>query len=126
MVSGNAGWFAPLPPPSSQAQLHEDLYRAYFNLGTIHLREGEHSKAMRCLERARECACKMKEKYMESECCTGIAQVRAKRHTLDAQRRRHTCACAQVPLLPQHPEWGCTKDAFVIPGCCAPFLICPS
>ncbi|KAJ7338236.1 hypothetical protein JRQ81_010954 [Phrynocephalus forsythii] len=52
---------------SSQSQLHEDLYRAYFNLGTIHLREGEHSKAMRCLERARECACKMKEKHMESD-----------------------------------------------------------
>nr|XP_034982036.1 tonsoku-like protein isoform X2 [Zootoca vivipara] len=60
---------------SEQAQLYEDLYRAYFNLGNIHLREGEHSKAMRCLERARECACKMKEKYMESECCASIAQV---------------------------------------------------
>uniref|UniRef100_A0A8D2KSB0 Tonsoku-like protein n=1 Tax=Varanus komodoensis TaxID=61221 RepID=A0A8D2KSB0_VARKO len=60
---------------SEQAQLHEDLYRAYFNLGNIHLREGEHSKAMRCLERARECACKMSEKCMESECCAGIAQV---------------------------------------------------
>nr|XP_028591818.1 tonsoku-like protein [Podarcis muralis] len=60
---------------SEQTQLHEDLYRAYFNLGNIHLREGEHSKAMRCLERARECACKMKEKYMESECCVSIAQV---------------------------------------------------
>ncbi|XP_042318986.1 tonsoku-like protein isoform X3 [Sceloporus undulatus] len=60
---------------SEQTQLFEDLYRAYYNLGNIHLREGEHSKAMRCLERARECACKMKEKYMESECCAGIAQV---------------------------------------------------
>ncbi|XP_007439203.1 tonsoku-like protein [Python bivittatus] len=60
---------------SEQAHLHEDLFRAYFNLGNIHLREKEHSKAMRCLERARECACKMKEKYMESECYASIAQV---------------------------------------------------
>ncbi|XP_032079155.1 tonsoku-like protein [Thamnophis elegans] len=60
---------------SEQAHLSEDLFRAYFNLGNIHLREKEHSQAMRCLERARECACKMKEKYMESECYTSIAQV---------------------------------------------------
>ncbi|KAL7990242.1 hypothetical protein Chor_010596 [Crotalus horridus] len=60
---------------SEQAHLSEDLFRAYFNLGNIHLREKEHSKAMRCLERARECACKMKEKCMESECYASIAQV---------------------------------------------------
>ncbi|XP_026547939.1 tonsoku-like protein, partial [Notechis scutatus] len=60
---------------SEQAHLSEDLFRAYFNLGNIHLREKEHSQAMRCLERARECACKMKEKYMESECYASIAQV---------------------------------------------------
>ncbi|XP_015278310.1 PREDICTED: tonsoku-like protein [Gekko japonicus] len=60
---------------SEQTHLYEDLYRAYFNLGNIHLREGEHSKAMRCLERARECARKMKEKLMESECCASLGQV---------------------------------------------------
>ncbi|KAM3840983.1 tonsoku-like protein [Vipera latastei] len=60
---------------SEQAHLSEDLFRAYFNLGNIYLREKEHSKAMRCLERARECACKMKEKCMESECYASIAQV---------------------------------------------------
>uniref|UniRef100_A0A670ZBX9 Tonsoku-like protein n=1 Tax=Pseudonaja textilis TaxID=8673 RepID=A0A670ZBX9_PSETE len=60
---------------SEQAHLSEDLFRAYFNLGNIHLREKEHSQAMRCLERARECAGKMKEKYMESECYASIAQV---------------------------------------------------
>uniref|UniRef100_A0A8C0AYU9 Tonsoku-like protein n=1 Tax=Buteo japonicus TaxID=224669 RepID=A0A8C0AYU9_9AVES len=52
-----------------QGRLYEDLYRAYFNLGNIHLREGEHSGALRCLARARDCARKMKEKGMESECC---------------------------------------------------------
>ncbi|KAJ6661467.1 hypothetical protein lerEdw1_014376 [Lerista edwardsae] len=60
---------------SEQTHLHEDLYRAYFNLGHIHQREGAPSQAMRCLERARECACRMKEKHLESECCAGIAQV---------------------------------------------------
>ncbi|XP_070604519.1 tonsoku-like protein isoform X2 [Erythrolamprus reginae] len=60
---------------SEQAHLSEDLFRAYFNLGNIHLREKEHSQAMRCLERARECACKMKEKHMESDCYASIAQV---------------------------------------------------
>ncbi|XP_069636325.1 tonsoku-like protein [Haliaeetus albicilla] len=60
---------------SEQGQLYEDLYRAYFNLGNIHLREGEHSGALRCLARARDCARKMKEKGMESECCGSTAQV---------------------------------------------------
>ncbi|XP_059579640.1 tonsoku-like protein isoform X2 [Alligator mississippiensis] len=60
---------------SEQSRLFEDLYRAYFNLGNIHLREEQHSKAMRCLEGARECARTMKEKGLESECCASIAQV---------------------------------------------------
>ncbi|XP_037237203.1 tonsoku-like protein isoform X3 [Falco rusticolus] len=60
---------------SEQGQLYEDLYRAYFNLGSIHLREGEHSGALRCLARARDCARRMKEKGMESECCSSTAQV---------------------------------------------------
>ncbi|CAM9307284.1 unnamed protein product [Bubo scandiacus] len=60
---------------SEQGRLYEDLYRAYFNLGHIQLREGEHSAALRCLARARDCARKMKEKGMESECCGSTAQV---------------------------------------------------
>ncbi|XP_067416235.1 tonsoku-like protein isoform X2 [Emydura macquarii macquarii] len=60
---------------SEQTRLYEDLYRAYFNLGNIQLRAGEHSRAMRCLERARDCAHTMKEKCLESECCASIAQV---------------------------------------------------
>uniref|UniRef100_A0A8D0FJA8 Tonsoku-like protein n=1 Tax=Strix occidentalis caurina TaxID=311401 RepID=A0A8D0FJA8_STROC len=39
---------------SEQGRLYEDLYRAYFNLGHIQLREGEHSAALRCLARARD------------------------------------------------------------------------
>ncbi|KAM9257796.1 tonsoku-like protein [Morus bassanus] len=60
---------------AEQGRLYEDLYRAYFNLGNIHLREGEHSGALRCLARARDCARRMKEKGMESECCGSAAQV---------------------------------------------------
>uniref|UniRef100_F7FJ56 Tonsoku-like protein n=1 Tax=Monodelphis domestica TaxID=13616 RepID=F7FJ56_MONDO len=60
---------------SEQNHLYEDLYRARYNLGTIHWRAGEHSKAMRCLEGARECARIMKRKFMESECCVVVAQI---------------------------------------------------
>ncbi|MBN3290595.1 TONSL protein, partial [Polypterus senegalus] len=56
-------------------QLHEDLYRAMFNLGSIHFREGLHSNAMRCLEKAKDCAHKMQEKFSESECHHSIGKV---------------------------------------------------
>ncbi|XP_012397430.2 LOW QUALITY PROTEIN: tonsoku-like protein [Sarcophilus harrisii] len=60
---------------SEQNHLNEDLFRARYNLGTIHWRDGQHSKAMRCLEGARECARIMKRKFMESECCVVVAQI---------------------------------------------------
>ncbi|KAJ8398162.1 hypothetical protein AAFF_G00430060 [Aldrovandia affinis] len=56
-------------------QLLEDMYRAKFNLGRIHFRNGGHSAAVRCLEQAKECARKMKDKFNESECCHSIGQV---------------------------------------------------
>uniref|UniRef100_A0A8C4T122 Tonsoku-like protein n=1 Tax=Erpetoichthys calabaricus TaxID=27687 RepID=A0A8C4T122_ERPCA len=56
-------------------QLHEDLYRAMFNLGSIHFREGLHSNAVRCLEKAKDCAHKMQEKFSESECHHSIGKV---------------------------------------------------
>nr|DBA23868.1 TPA: hypothetical protein GDO54_011585 [Pyxicephalus adspersus] len=59
---------------SEQTQLHEDLYRANVCLAGIHLRNGEHSKAIRCWEAARECARLMRDKYMESECYSSIGQ----------------------------------------------------
>uniref|UniRef100_A0A8C9QSR1 Tonsoku-like protein n=1 Tax=Scleropages formosus TaxID=113540 RepID=A0A8C9QSR1_SCLFO len=55
--------------------LVEDLYRANFNLGSIHFRNGQHSRAVRCLEQAKECARKMKDKFAESECYSSIGQV---------------------------------------------------
>ncbi|XP_048477148.1 tonsoku-like protein [Rhincodon typus] len=60
---------------AEQNHLYEDLYRANFNLGSIHWRNGQHSKSVRCLEAAKECAKKMNEKFMESECFSSIGQV---------------------------------------------------
>ncbi|XP_030076066.1 tonsoku-like protein [Microcaecilia unicolor] len=60
---------------AEKTYLYEDLYRANFNLGCIHLRQGEHSRAIRCLEAAKESARKMKEKFMESECFAMIGQI---------------------------------------------------
>ncbi|RXN01047.1 Tonsoku-like protein, partial [Acipenser ruthenus] len=60
---------------AEQNKLLEDLYRANFNLGSIHFRNGQHTRAVRCLEHAKECARKMKEKFLESECYHSIGQV---------------------------------------------------
>ncbi|XP_053105913.1 tonsoku-like protein [Hemicordylus capensis] len=98
---------------SEQAHLHEDLYRAYFNLGNIHLREGEHSKAMRCLERARECAGKMKEKYLESECCASIAQVLLSLGDLVAAKRSLKKAYLLGSLQPRQRESICRSLHYV-------------
>ncbi|KAM4688804.1 tonsoku-like protein [Discoglossus pictus] len=56
-------------------QLHEDLYRANSTLGSSYLRNGEHSKAIRSWEAARECARRMRDKHMESDCYSSIGQV---------------------------------------------------
>uniref|UniRef100_A0A672S802 Tonsoku-like protein n=1 Tax=Sinocyclocheilus grahami TaxID=75366 RepID=A0A672S802_SINGR len=55
--------------------LLEDLYRANFNLGSIQFRNGQHSRAMRCFEQVKECACKMKDKFRESECFHSIGKI---------------------------------------------------
>ncbi|XP_011373143.1 tonsoku-like protein [Pteropus vampyrus] len=60
---------------AEQNHLHEDLFRARYNLGAIHWRRGQHSQAMRCLEGARECARALRKGFMESECCVLISQV---------------------------------------------------
>ncbi|XP_015240634.1 PREDICTED: tonsoku-like protein [Cyprinodon variegatus] len=62
---------------AERSQLLEDLYRANFNLGNIYFRNGEPSNAVRCLEQAKECARKMKDKFSESECfhCIGKVQL---------------------------------------------------
>ncbi|KAM9341128.1 tonsoku-like protein [Symphorus nematophorus] len=62
---------------AEKSQLLEDLYRANFNLGNIYFRNGQKSNAVRCLEQAKECARKIKDKFSESECfhCIGKVQL---------------------------------------------------
>nr|XP_015825417.2 tonsoku-like protein [Nothobranchius furzeri] len=62
---------------AERSQLLEDLYRANFNLGNIYFRNGQHSNSVRCLEQAKECSRKMKDKFAESECfhCIGKVQL---------------------------------------------------
>ncbi|XP_050195116.1 tonsoku-like protein, partial [Myiozetetes cayanensis] len=59
---------------AEQAQLQEDLFRGHFNLGHISLRAGDHSGALRSLSRARECARILRDRGLESECCSSTAQ----------------------------------------------------
>ncbi|XP_068094261.1 tonsoku-like protein [Hyperolius riggenbachi] len=72
---------------AEKTQLHEDLYRANVNLASIHLRNGEHSKAIRCWEAARECARRTRDKYMESECYSSIGQTLLSLGDLSAGKR---------------------------------------
>lgn len=58
----------------------EDLYRANFNLGSIHFRNGQHSRAMRCFEQSKESARKTKDKFSESECFHSIGKVTIQTH----------------------------------------------
>ncbi|KAK5857492.1 hypothetical protein PBY51_010734 [Eleginops maclovinus] len=62
---------------AERSQLLEDLYRANYNLGNIYFRHGQHSNSVRCLEQAKECARKIKEKFSESDCfhCIGKVQL---------------------------------------------------
>ncbi|XP_039993860.1 tonsoku-like protein [Xiphias gladius] len=62
---------------AEKSQLLEDLYRANFNLGNICFRNGQKSNAVRCLEQAKDCARKIKDKFSESECfhCIGKVQL---------------------------------------------------
>ncbi|KAM3595020.1 uncharacterized protein V6R79_017174 [Siganus canaliculatus] len=62
---------------AEKSQLLEDLYRANFNLGNIYFRNEQKSNAVRCLEQAKECARKIKDKFSESECfhCIGKVQL---------------------------------------------------
>ncbi|XP_070834859.1 tonsoku-like protein [Chaetodon trifascialis] len=62
---------------AEKSQLLEDLYRANLNLGNIYFRNDQKSNAVRCLEQAKECARKIKDKFSESECfhCIGKVQL---------------------------------------------------
>ncbi|XP_076834924.1 tonsoku-like protein [Brachyhypopomus gauderio] len=60
---------------SEKNNLLEDLYRANFNLGSIHFRNGQSSLAIRCFEKSKECARKTNDKFSESECFYSIGKV---------------------------------------------------
>uniref|UniRef100_A0A667WSG0 Tonsoku-like protein n=1 Tax=Myripristis murdjan TaxID=586833 RepID=A0A667WSG0_9TELE len=72
---------------AEKSQLLEDLYRANFNLGNICFRNGQHSNAVRCLEQAKECARKIKDKFSESECFHCIGKVQLSLGDFTAARR---------------------------------------
>ncbi|MCI4382630.1 hypothetical protein PGIGA_G00017020 [Pangasianodon gigas] len=72
---------------SEKNNLLEDLYRANFNLGSIHFRNGQHSLAIRCFEKSKECARKMNDKFSESECFYTIGKVLLNLGDLLAARR---------------------------------------
>ncbi|XP_031436536.1 tonsoku-like protein isoform X2 [Clupea harengus] len=65
----------------------EDLQRANSLMGRIHFCNGQHSRAMRCLEQAKECARKMKDKFGESECFCSIAEIQLSLGDFVAARR---------------------------------------
>lgn len=65
----------------------EDLQRANSLMGRIHFRNGQHSRAMRCLEQAKECARKMKDKFGESECFYSIGEIQLSLGDFVAARR---------------------------------------
>ncbi|TRY91787.1 hypothetical protein DNTS_021911 [Danionella cerebrum] len=67
--------------------LLEDLYRANFLLGSIHFRNGQHSRAMRCFEQSKESARKMKDKFSESECFHSIGKILLHLGDFSAARR---------------------------------------
>ncbi|XP_076013393.1 tonsoku-like protein [Genypterus blacodes] len=72
---------------AEKGQLLEDLYRANFNLGNIFFRNGQRSNAVRCLEQAKECARKIKDKFSESECFNCIGKVQLSLGDFVAARR---------------------------------------
>ncbi|XP_057715541.1 tonsoku-like protein isoform X1 [Corythoichthys intestinalis] len=72
---------------AEKSGLLEDLYRANFNLGHIFFRNGQHSNSVRCLEQAKECARKMKDKFSESECFHFIGKVQLSLGDFVAARR---------------------------------------
>ncbi|CAL8273150.1 unnamed protein product [Merluccius merluccius] len=91
-------------------QLLEDMYRANYNLGNICFRNGQHSNAVRCLEQAKECAKKIKDKFSESECFHCIGKVQLSLGDFAAARR----SLKKALLLgsQQPPDRQAVKKAF--------------
>lgn len=105
---------------AEKGQLLEDLYRANFNLGNIYFRNGQQSNAVRCLEQAKECARKTKDKFSESECFHCIGKVQLSLGDFVAARRslkKSLQLGSQQPLDRQavkksfkYADWGCRLE----------------
>ncbi|KAM3871231.1 tonsoku-like protein [Diretmus argenteus] len=95
---------------SEKNQLLEDLYRANYNLGNIFFSNGQHSNAVRCLEQAKECARKIKDKFSESECFHCIGKVQLSLGDFTAARRSLKKALALGSQQP--PDRLAVKKAF--------------
>nr|XP_019940300.1 PREDICTED: tonsoku-like protein [Paralichthys olivaceus] len=95
---------------AEKSQLLEDLYRANFNLGNIYFRNGQHSNSVRCLEQAKECARKIKDKFSESECFHCIGKVQLSLGDFVAARRSLKKALLLGSQQPQDKQ--AVKKAF--------------
>ncbi|CAB1432486.1 unnamed protein product [Pleuronectes platessa] len=95
---------------AEKSQLLEDLYRANFNLGNIYFRNGQHSNSVRCLEQAKECARKIKDKFGESECFHCIGKVQLSLGDFVAARRSLKKAVLLGSQQPQDKQ--AVKKAF--------------
>lgn len=72
---------------AEKSELLDDLFRAKYNLGEIYFQNGQHSSAVCCLEQAKECSRKMKDKCGESECFHSIGKVQLSLGDFVAARR---------------------------------------
>ncbi|XP_056283298.1 tonsoku-like protein [Pseudoliparis swirei] len=95
---------------AEKSNLLEDLYRANFNLGNIYFRHGQQSNAVRCLEQAKECARKIKDKFSESECFHCIGKVQLSLADFVAARRSLKKAVSLGSQQPQDRQ--AVKKAF--------------
>ncbi|XP_063306973.1 tonsoku-like protein [Pelobates fuscus] len=102
---------------AEHSQLHEDLYRANSTLGSIHLRNGEHTKAIRYLEAAKECARRMKDKHMESDSYCSIGQVLLCLGDLTAGKRALKKAYRLGSQLPSDRDGVRRSLKYAIKGC---------
>ncbi|XP_030644250.1 tonsoku-like protein [Chanos chanos] len=97
--------------------LFEDLYRANFNLGEISFKQGQHSRAIRCFEQAKESARKLKEKFSESECFHRIGRVLLSLGDFAAARRSLKKSYALGSQLPAERAMVKRDFKHAIQGC---------
>ncbi|XP_078688374.1 tonsoku-like protein [Branchiostoma floridae x Branchiostoma belcheri] len=98
-------------------KLLEDLYRAHYTLGDIYQRRGYPAQALRSVEAALQCAKKMKDKFIESECLASTAQIHLHLGDWSAAKRALRKAYKLGSLLDKdrHRIISCLRTA--IKGC---------